>query len=82
MALLDRELPDAALLDVNINGTTSAAVAQRLKDAEVPFVLATGYGDRSGITGQFAVIDKPYNRSQIQAVFERLLTSPATAVDQ
>ena len=69
MALLDTERPDAALLDVNINGSTSAAVARRLLDAKIPFVLATGYGDKSGISGQLAVIDKPYNRSQIRAAF-------------
>jgi CheY-like chemotaxis protein len=82
MALLDMERPDAALLDVNINGSTSAPVAQRLRQAEVPFVLATGYGNQSGITGQYAVIDKPYNPRQIQTVFTQMLsysTSPPPA---
>jgi CheY-like chemotaxis protein len=69
MALLDAERPDAALLDVNINGSTSAAVARRLLEANVPFVLATGYGGQSGISGQLAVIDKPYTRSQIRTAF-------------
>ena len=69
LALLDHERPDAALLDVNINGSTSAEVATRLAAENIPFVLATGYGDQSGISGQVTVIDKPYNRTQLRAAF-------------
>ena len=69
LALLERERPDAALLDVNINGSTSAEVARRLAAEGIPFVLATGYGDQSGISGQVTVIDKPYNRTQLRAAF-------------
>ncbi|HEY0919945.1 response regulator [Devosia sp.] len=72
MALLDAERPDAALLDVNINGATSAKVAQRLRDENIPFVLATGYANQSGISGEAAIIDKPYDRAQLQAAFLRL----------
>ena len=82
MALLDRERPDAALLDVNINGATSEAVARRLSEAAVPFVLATGYGSQSGISGEFAVIDKPYNRMQLKSVFARMLTGCSMREDQ
>jgi DNA-binding LytR/AlgR family response regulator len=77
--MLAAQQPDAALLDVNINGATSAAVARCLADQRIPFVLATGYGNLSGITGEFAVIDKPYNREQLQAAFLRLFGSPAPA---
>lgn len=78
LALLDRERPDAALLDVNINGDTSAAVASRLVEESIPFVLATGYGSQSGISGHVAVIDKPYNRSQLQAAFLAIFSGEAS----
>lgn len=81
MALLDSHRPDAALLDVNIVGSTSAEVARRLVRDRIPFVLATGYGDQNGIDGSRAVIDKPYNRQQIQSAFVELFSSNAGAGD-
>ena len=67
------------LLDVNIVGSTSAEVARRLVRDRIPFVLATGYGDQNGIDGSRAVIDKPYNRQQIQSAF--VFSTPAGAGD-
>jgi DNA-binding NarL/FixJ family response regulator len=60
MDLLDAQRPDAALLDVNIIGSTSAQVANRLVREGIPFVLATGYGVQNDIPGSRAVVDKPY----------------------
>jgi CheY-like chemotaxis protein len=42
-ALLDRTIPHAALLDVNLRGDMSTPIARRLKDAGVPYALMTGY---------------------------------------
>jgi DNA-binding LytR/AlgR family response regulator len=82
LALLDTVRPDAALLDVNIIGFTSAPVAKRLADENIPFVLATGYGQQSGITGSCAVIDKPYNRKQLHEAFFNLFgEAPRTGVE-
>jgi two-component system, response regulator PdtaR len=39
--LLDRELPDLAVLDVNLNGHTVAPIARRLQAENVPFLLST-----------------------------------------
>lgn len=74
MTMLDSNRPDAALLDVNIAGTTSAEVAERLSRDGIPFVLATGYGAQNDIAGSWAVIDKPYNRKQIEAAFASLFS--------
>ena len=47
--LIERDPPDAAILDVNLGrGTTCAPVALRLRDLGVPFVLHTGDLDRQG----------------------------------
>lgn len=69
MALLDVDRPDAALLDVNIGGSSSVEVARHLQDRNIPFVLATGYGSQCGIAGACALIDKPYSRTELQAAF-------------
>jgi CheY-like chemotaxis protein len=38
-----REWPDVAVLDININGTMSYALADRLQERGVPVVFLTGY---------------------------------------
>ena len=49
MRLLESERPDAAILDLNLRGELVTPVARRLRELEVPFVLATAYNHlRSG----------------------------------
>lgn len=43
LAALGAGRPDAAVLDVNLRGERSTPVARELRDAGVPFVLASGY---------------------------------------
>ncbi|ACI99784.1 response regulator [Rhodospirillum centenum] len=43
LLLLDDHVPDAAILDGNLNGQLSTPVAQRLCDGNIPFLLVTGY---------------------------------------
>lgn len=66
LSLIDTQKPDAAVLDVNIHGEPSKPVAERLSRARIPFILATGYGKQNGIEGSAAVVDKPYNRQEMQ----------------
>ena len=81
MGLLDAQRPDAALLDVNIIGLTSAPVASRLVRDGIPFVLATGYGNHSDIPGSRSIIDKPYTPRQIQAAFAELFSEQGDTRD-
>ena len=65
--VLSTERPDAATLDVNLNGTTSAAVARALTEMGVPFVVTTGY---SGIPAELAlgeatVVRKPVDMADL-----------------
>lgn len=46
LALLDREEPDFAILDVNLGPERSTTVAEALRERGVPFALATGYDGR------------------------------------
>lgn len=57
---------DAAVLDVNLGGKLVTPVAQRLAARGIPFVFATGYGER-GAPGGFSapIVRKPYNIQQI-----------------
>lgn len=41
---LERECPDLAVLDVNLQGQRVTPIAETLQAQGVPFVLVTGYG--------------------------------------
>lgn len=67
--------PDLAVLDVNLGSGTSAPVAVELKRRGVPFIFATGYGDRSMIPADcedVAVLAKPYEREPLIAALREL----------
>ncbi len=61
--LLDRAVPDVAVLDVNLGNESSFPVADRLLALNVPFVFATGCGKNIAFPDRFAhvpVVSKPY----------------------
>lgn len=59
---------DAAILDVNLSGETSFAVADAMTAMRVPFVFATGYGERhhSRAIRSHAVVAKPYDERSLR----------------
>jgi CheY-like chemotaxis protein len=74
LSLAKNEQIDAALLDVNLQGERSDAVAEALRAAGVPFVIATGYGSGSrGRASDVPVIDKPYSQQQLTEALIRAL---------
>jgi len=67
---LSEQTPDAAILDVNLGRETSIAVAEELRKRAIPFMLTTGYGDRSALAAQFSdvpILNKPYEAAAIIA---------------
>lgn len=44
LAAIERDLPDVAILDVNISGTLSYELAERLHENNVAIVFLSGYG--------------------------------------
>jgi len=74
MALLDRPI-DAAVLDANLNGRSVTPVAEVLRQRNIPFVFATGYGEAGGAPGGFEapVIRKPYDVTQVASAVAELL---------
>ena len=63
---------DLAILDVNLKGESVWPVAERLRDKQIPFVLATG-GHVDPPPPQFAnvpVIEKPYTVDRVTPALE------------
>lgn len=68
---------DLAILDVNLKGENVWPVAERLREAKVPFVLATG-GHVDPPPPQFAnapVIEKPYTIDRVNPAIEAALAA-------
>lgn len=76
LARLESFTPDAAVLDVNLGSGTSMAVAEALTRRHIPFVFATGYGDRAMIPSPFLsipVVRKPYEGDDVAAAIAAVL---------
>lgn len=59
---------DAAILDVNLHGEQSYPVADALADRGIPYIFATGYGDREHPQRhkQAPTVTKPYSLVDIR----------------
>ena len=67
---------DAALLDVNLDGTMSWGVATILKDRGIPFVFSTGYDVSTVLPENLSgspVIGKPYELSALEQVIQKVI---------
>lgn len=65
--LLQAQKIDVAVLDLNLDGRLSFLVADRLREAGVPFVFATGY-DRSVVPPHFGSVplfEKPFRAADV-----------------
>ena len=77
LALLERGLPDVALLDVLVFRMSSVSIAERLTQLHVPFVVVTAY-PRERLpppldTGPY--VRKPYWRKQLTDALGRAIAS-------
>jgi len=74
LALLDRETPDAVVLDLNLAGETSTPVADCLAARSIPYVIATGYGATGLPPGHedAVVLAKPYDPAELTSVLDRI----------
>ncbi|WP_183616227.1 HWE histidine kinase domain-containing protein [Novosphingobium fluoreni] len=73
--VIEEETISFAMLDVNLGKETSEEIAELLRDKGVPFIFASGYGDRSFTTSRFEgvpVITKPYSERDISLAIARL----------
>ncbi|MTH61682.1 HWE histidine kinase domain-containing protein [Paracoccus litorisediminis] len=70
LRLIDKDAPDLAVLDVNLNHESSLPIAERLLALAIPFVFATGYGSRVDLPDDMRgvpVVEKPYQITEILA---------------
>jgi DNA-binding NtrC family response regulator len=76
LALIDAQVFDAAMLDMNLNGNKSLAMADALVARGVPFVFSTGYSglDMSDGYGDRPVLKKPFPYEELVEILTRLLS--------
>lgn len=70
---------DVAILDVNLDGQSVAPVAEILERRGLPFVFATGYGER-GLPEQHRgkpTLQKPFQQENLSRILARLAAPPA-----
>jgi CheY-like chemotaxis protein len=68
---------DAALLDVNLNGQDTFAVADILRGRRIPFIFATGYG-ADGVAERFRgvpTLTKPFQRNELDQALETAMAA-------
>ena len=78
LAMAESEAPDAALLDVNLNGEKVYPVANSLAARNIPFVFLTGYG-AAGIPAPYRdrpTLQKPFRRQDLSAVLAGVCGTP------
>lgn len=66
---------DGAVLDINVGGETSEAVARMLHSRGIPFLFSTGYGV-SAVPDGFEdrpVLQKPYTLETLGRALERMI---------
>ena len=68
LAAAQREAFDLAILDVHLNGQAVFPVADALIERGIPFVFATGYGER-GLPEQYRnrpILQKPFAKDDLE----------------
>jgi CheY-like chemotaxis protein len=68
---------EAALIDINLDGTMTYPVADILRKRDIPFAFTTGYG-RTAVDDAYAqvpILHKPFSHDQLKAIVRRLLPS-------
>jgi DNA-binding response OmpR family regulator len=72
---------DAAILDVNLNGTVSFPVADVLARRNIPHLYATGYGQAAAEAGakDAMILHKPYGLDDLDGALKELLGPSAAA---
>jgi CheY-like chemotaxis protein len=80
LATLDQTKPDAALLDVNLQGQSVTPVAQECQRRNIPFALVTAYARfrlDEPLLDNAVRVRKPFNQNDIREVLAGLVGSVA-----
>lgn len=74
LVAVEKETYDLAILDVHLHGESAFPVAEALIGKGVPFVFATGYGER-GLPETYRgrpVLQKPFAKDDLERVLKTL----------
>lgn len=72
VSLAETAEADAALVDINLDGTRSDPVVEVLTRRGIPVIFTTGYG-RSGEEDQRMVLEKPYTADSLARALAKVL---------
>ena len=76
LAKIEAEKIDCALLDANLNGTSSAPIVDALAAEAVPFIMVTGYGGLELPTPEMNAaprLTKPFMEHELQKVLSSVI---------
>jgi CheY-like chemotaxis protein len=80
LAVIAEQTFDAAMLDMNLDGKDSLAVADALAARGVPFTFCTGNtGNKEGEHRDRPILRKPFSEAGLAAVLTRLLSGDVLA---
>jgi two-component SAPR family response regulator len=82
MRSIARLQPSFALLDLNLGSENSIPVGRKLVELKVPFIFATGYGERAPIPAELSdipVVQKPYTSDIIEMALGKMQLLPAAS---
>ena len=75
LELIGKELIEVAVLDLNLDGQDTYAIADALHQKNVPFIFATGYGS-AGLREEYGnrpVLQKPFQQKDLEIALARAL---------
>jgi light-regulated signal transduction histidine kinase (bacteriophytochrome)/ActR/RegA family two-component response regulator len=75
LAAIERRAPDVAILDIHLGMDTSWPVAEELDRRQIPFIVASGYGDLAAVPGAWTsapIIRKPYDAEAIVTALRKV----------
>jgi CheY-like chemotaxis protein len=75
IALIKTQVFDAAMLDMNLNGTKNSSIADALGARGVPFIFSTGYSGHNMMNRHQdrPILKKPFQFEELAAILTRLL---------
>jgi CheY-like chemotaxis protein len=80
--LLRATVPDVAMLDLNLFGSSAYPIAEALRSRGIPFLFCTGYWDldpAAGIMDDVQVLSKPVSAGKLISALNKLIADSPSA---
>ena len=83
LELIGKENVDIAVLDLNLDGQDTYAIADALQQKNVPFVFATGYGSAGLRKGyeKWPILQKTFQAKDLETALEEALSGSNVVAD-